>query len=301
MQVEKRKAFGAGFGSSYERVLLLFTLASVILLGVVQSTFLYRVADPSLPFYFVPFFYTVGVAFIFGVAQLGYAFLARRRNTQAPHVYFLPGIPFVTYFLPTLGTALRPKEPPVNRDAWFDFNFIGPLLIFFSSFVLDAFAIGTGLLAVPYSSLPTNASVSENLAQLMISYVYSFLVPQPSSTPSFLSPLVDVATIGFTVVFLNLLPSFPFSGGNLVSTVFGSSKLKPLSYVSAVVLMLIDTPTYFVIAVLLLVLAGRASSVELADSVSTISNRRRILLIFAVLLLVISLPIPRNVATLPLG
>ena len=72
------------------------------------------------------------------------------------------------------------------------------------------------------------------------------------------------------------------------------------TYLSIVALLVLDTPNYWITAVIVLVIAGRPTRLSTLDEVSEVSRTKKILFSVALLLALASVPIPQNIANLRL-
>ena len=91
-----------------------------------------------------------------------------------------------------------------------------------------------------------------------------------------------------------------FDGGFLSAAAWTPVLARAGSYLSVLVLMVLDTPNYWGVAVLALLLAGRPFRLKLLDEVSELSPRRKWVYAGAIVLAFLSLPLPHNIGTLPL-
>ena len=116
-----------------------------------------------------------------------------------------------------------------------------------------------------------------------------------------LSPLADGATVGFLLTFVGILPMTHFDGGYLSSALFGGNVTRRATYLSVLALIIFDTPSYWALAIIILLMAGRPLTLQLYDEVSSPDRTKRFIFLLALLLAFLSLPIPQNIATIPLG
>jgi hypothetical protein len=289
-------------------ILLLLTLATVVFISLLNRI-TYESFAPSIPGYLVliPFWVVVGGAL--AVHQVGRRYVANRNKTPPPVSYAIPGIPFLTstyvaIVLPTLGFVSVQPGPAINRDRLFGVMLVGPLLIL----AVGVAAYVAGAFASVQSSQPIlacqNTSAYVTGCPSLIQSALDFLTApfSPAVAPGYLrfSPLQDGATVGFLVAFISLLPMASFDGGYVASLVWGSSGARAATYLSVIALIVIDTPFYWVVAIVALLLAGRPVQPLLLDEVSELSSSRRFLYLGAIILGFLALPIPQNLGSFPL-
>jgi hypothetical protein len=283
--------------------LLFFTLAAIVFSAILQQE-VYQALIPGVSPYLSFIAYGGTMAVILGAHELGQRFVASNRDAGHASSYLIPGIPVLPPFTPSWGFASSQRDPALNRDSLFDTVVAGPLAMLGLTVLLFALGTVTSVQsAVPFSQTAlanTTVTINPNLIQLG---VYSALSPFVHSVPSgyvAVSPIADAATIGFIMVFLCSLPLAFYDGGLLATVALSSRAAKAAAYLSVFALLAIDTPTYWGVALLGLVLVGRPSQPKLLDDVSGLSRSRRWLLVAIILVAILCLPIPHNLGTLPL-
>ena len=283
-------------------ILALFTLASVVVFAI-GEVLNYEQLAPSVSSYYVLFAFAIGTMAILGSHELGQQLVSRRRRAGHANSYLIPWIPFFPPG-PSLGFNSAQREPALNRDALFDTVLAGPLFIL--AFALIIYAIGdvtstqSTLLyqwaTTPNSPMLTNPSALESAMDFILGPVLPKAVAGALPT----SPLADAATIGFIILFMDLLPMGTFDGGLLLNSARGEKAVRISTYLAAFVLLLIDTPTYWALAVFALLLAGRPANLKLLDSVSGLSRSRQWVFAGALVLAFLCLPFPHNLGTISL-
>jgi membrane-associated protease RseP (regulator of RpoE activity) len=214
----------------------------------------------------------------------------------------------VTFFLPILGIGSGLREPAVNRDRLFDVTAAGPLAALLASALLYM----AGEFMTVQSTLPAHGAaafgsflavgqVSPGVIQRAIDSLTSGLVSSAAAGPVRLSPMEDAATAGFMLSFMSLFPLVGFDGGHLFTAAFGGRATRLASYVGALALICLDTPRYWAVAVVVILLTARPQEARFRDEVSELSAGRKALLMAAIVLAVLSIPIPGNLAAFPLG
>jgi Zn-dependent protease len=296
-------------GSSRVPVVLgLLTLAAIVAYGWLQYIVYQQLLPERLPV-LMGVAYVLVLILVIGLHEVVHRRSASRGGTRTPVPYFLPGLPAFTA-LPSFGTVLVHRELPVNRDALFRTAFLGPIvaialcILFYAIGVLTAATVSmaqvqSGLAALPNIQLTTpNPSIIESL-------IVSFLKligggPPTTSGSQLISPIGAAADTGLILTFFNLLPATQLDGGQLCESILGYRGLRITTYLSIVALLVLDTPNYWIMAVIVLVIAGRPARLDTLDEVSEPSRGKKILFAVALLLALASVPIPQNIATLRL-
>ena len=296
-------------GSSRTPVVLgLLTLAAVVAYGWLQYI-VYQVLLPERVPLLMGLAYVLVLILVIGLHEVAHRRSAVRGGTRAPVPYFLPGLPAFTA-LPSFGTVLVHREPPVNRDALFRTGFLGPIvaivlcILFYAIGVLTAATVSgaqvqSGLAALPNIQLTTpNPSIIESLIVSSLNLIGGG--PPTASGSELISPIAAAADTGLILTFFNLLPATQLDGGQLCESILGYRGLRITTYLSIVALLVLDTPNYWIMAVIVLVIAGRPARLGTLDEVSEASRGKKVLFAVILMLALASVPIPRNIATLQL-
>jgi membrane-associated protease RseP (regulator of RpoE activity) len=285
-------------------ILALSTLASVVFFSLFERLTFERFA-PSIPGTEVIGFYLGSVVLILGVHELARRYVASRSGTPNPRSYALPGVPYLTTILPSLGFVSAQTRPAVNRDRLFDIMVAGPLLALAVAAVIY---LAGGFASVqstqPLPSCESNSTFISVCSGALQSSLDAASRPfVPAVAPGYLrfSPLQDGASIGFLLTFINLLPMASFDGGYLSNLVWGTRAARVTTYLSALALILIDAPFYWGVGIVVLILAGRQIRPQVLDDVSGVSGSRRTIFFGSLVLALLCLPFPQNVATFTLG
>jgi membrane-associated protease RseP (regulator of RpoE activity) len=288
-------------------ILGLLTLASVAVFALIEEE-TYAKFAPAIPWYLVFVSYGGFVGSILAVHELGHRYVSRRKGTSPPTPYVIPGVPTLTSVLPALGIISPQKEPAMNRDHIFDIMIAGPLAALTVAVILYV----AGELTTFQSVLPTQGVQTVNsyisvgrINPSAIQYALDTLLSPfaPSAAAGFmrLSPASDAATAGFMLTFVGLLPIAFLDGGYLSAAVLGGRVTRIATYLAVLALIVFDTPNYWALAIVVLVMAGRPFDIQTCDEISGISDTRKALFLIAVVIAFLSLPIPQNIATIPLG
>jgi len=290
------------------RVTVLMALLTIASLGVF-AYFQLPVDEqllPSVSWYFVFFGFVGTVAVLLGAHELGQRLAARKGLAGHSNTYLIPGVPFITSFLPSLGFVNTQREPAVNKDALFDVVLAGPLAILVLAIVVYIVGEVTAVpSAVPFHTIPSaNSTILINPSAVQIG-IGSLLGPLVRSVPTGyvqVSPIADGAALGFVFVFICLLPMAIFDGGLLASLAWGEKAARGTTYLSVLLLLIIDmnVAPYWAVAIVALLLAGRPARLKLLDEVSGLSTSRQWVFVGTLVLACLCLPIPHSLATLPL-
>lgn len=288
-------------------IMALLTVASIVAFGILE-VLIYDDFAPIIPDYVVLLSYCACVLAVLVAHEFGHRYAAERRGSVAPVPYFIPGIPGITAFLPSLGVVSTQREPAVNSDCLFDISIAGPLAalgVTIILYVLSAFASVQSAIPLTGSQVVsgyfTVSQINPGLLQRAIDSALSPFLQRVAPGYLRLSPVSDAAAIGFFLTFLTLLPMAFFDGGYLASTVLGERAVRAATYLSVLALVAIDTPNYWAPAIFTLLIASRQQRPQLLDEVSKPNSSKRILFVLAIVLAFLCLPIPQNLATFPLG
>ena len=294
--------------SRQSRVTVLMALLTLASLGVF-AYFQLPVDEqllPSVSAGYVFFGFAGTVAVLLGAHEMGQRLAARNGRAGHSNSYLIPGVPFITSFLPSLGFVNTQREPAVNKDALFDVVIAGPLAILVLAIVLYILGEVTAVPStVPLNTIPlANSTILINPSAIQMG-IGLLLGPLVRSVPAGyvqISPIADGAAFGFVLVFICLLPMAIFDGGLLANVAWGEKAARGTTYLSVLVLLIIDmnVAPYWAVAIVALLLAGRPARLKLRDEVSRLSSSRRWVFVGTLVLAFLCLPIPHSLATLPL-
>lgn len=300
LTVERRK-------SRVPVILTLLALGSVVAFGLLLGG-IYQQYAPTVPEVSVILLYGVAVLAIVGVHELGHVYASRKKGEAPLAPYVLPGIPGVTAALPALGIISSQREPAINRDRFFDIILAGPLLAL--AFAVVLYVLGAVLSvqsAVPLQSCQQvsngTATLCPSVIQVGLDTVMGPFLPRVAPGYSALSPLADGATVGLILTFVGLLPMATFDGGYLSSLAWGPKASRAASYLCVALLVVVDLPTYWALAIVVLLLMNlsRSSEPQLLDEVSRISDGRKWIYLGALAVALLCMPLPHAIAGFPLG
>ncbi len=293
--------------------LFLLTLLSTFVTGYVVAVIFPDIAPTSSPL-------EMGVGFAVGLlaALLSRELVHRhseRKGSFTSSSYFLPNVPlFVTiptmYFLPTFGSVSFPLSPSANKNKLFDFYFLGSLIAVAVAVVVAFLGASTSVVlsqsqyaALVHgnqtSTIQTNPSIIQSAAlSLAQSLGLSPAVP-PGGTLIF-SPIEIAAWLGLLLAFFNLMPAGLFDGGRMARLVLGDGKSRLATIVTASLLLVVDLPNYWIIFVLVFLMASFPVQGETLDSISDLSSSRKAAFVATVVVALLCVPIPQSFATFPI-
>lgn len=250
-----------------------------------------------------------GASFVLGVTgvliarDLAQRFVARRRGKAATLQYYLPNIPLfvplpVLYFLPTFGSITFLRAPMVDRDSLFDFYFFGAAAGILVALAVALIGAPGAIVLAPAQAgaVSSNQSVLQTLALDLLGNASTVV---PKGDMAVLSPVEIAAWIGFIISFFSLVPAALLDGGRLSTLVLGERGSRITTMVTAFLLVIVDVPNYWVLFLLIFLLAAVQPSNETLDSVTAISRSRKFLFVVAMLLVLLCIPIPQSILTFP--
>jgi len=262
-----------------------------------------------------------GASFVLGVAavllsrHLVQRRFARRAGDVSTLHYYLPNIPVflalpVLYYLPTFGAITFVRSPAYDRDSLFDFYLWGSVAAAAIAMVVALAGVSSTIVLsqAQYISifgtagqgvLNHDASVLQDLATTAMSALN--LAPSvPSGGYAFLSPLSTAAWVGFLLALFGLMPAALFDGGRMATLILGTRGSRITTLATAFALVTIDSPNYWVVFLLLFLLAAVQPSNDTLDSISGISRSRKVLFILAMGLVIACIPVPQTIFTFPI-
>lgn len=308
--LEVRKSTPRRMGSlRIPSILFLLAASSILVSGWIQSSILVQLIS-AVPFYFLITAYTLGLLSILIFHEVAHQYAARSEGTGTTVPYFLPGLPISP--LPTFGAFSFVRDPPINRDSLFKVAFVGPIVGIAFACVVAAVGSLNPILLSPSQFVQVfgsngTASISElNLSVLQtgISSLFSWagLVPStPRGYQVIASPATAAAWTGLAVCSFALLPALGMDGGHLSESIMGYNKMRLTTYLTVISLVLLDTPNYFLLAILILLIAGRAPETPTLDEISEVSKSKKALFATALVLVLLTIPIPLKIGIFPLS
>ncbi len=283
--------------------LLLLSIVAIVATGWAVGIIYNQVDGASIVFTGAVF--VLGVTAVLLARDLSRRLLSRRRGEVSALQYYLPNIPLfvslpVLYFLPTFGSITFTRLPSIDRDSLFDFYFVGAV-------AGVAIAMAVALIGAPNAvvyvtatsgTLSSNPSVLQTLALQLGGN--GLTTATPVGDVAVLSPVEIAAWIGFIISFFSLVPAALLDGGRMSTLVLGERGSRITTMVTAFLLVAIDVPNYWVMFLLIFLLAAIQPSNETLDSISGISRSRKILFLVAMGLVLVCIPVPQTFLTRPI-
>jgi membrane-associated protease RseP (regulator of RpoE activity) len=293
--------------------LFLLTLLSVLVTGYVVAVIFPQVAPGSSSL-------EMGVAFV-GVlgAVFGVRYLAQRlaagRGRFSFVSYYLPNVPIfialpTMYFLPTFGAVSFAGSPPANKNKLFDFYLVGAVAMLIVAVVVALLGAGTSVILShaqvevlssgnQTATIQTNPSVLQSGA-ISLSQSLGVLGQVPAGGTLIFSPIEIAAWLALLLAFFNLMPAALFDGGRMGLLALGARGSRMTTVVSGIFLLLTDLPDYWVVFLLVFLMAAFPVQGETLDSISRLSRSRRVAFAVAVVVGILCVPIPQTFGTFPL-
>jgi membrane-associated protease RseP (regulator of RpoE activity) len=293
--------------------LFLLTLLSVLVIGYVVAVVSPKVSPGGSSLEMGASF-VAALEVVFAVRYLvqryastmgGFSFLS----------YYLPNVPiFITlptmYFLPTFGAVSFPTTPPANKNKLFDFYLIGAVAMLLVALVIAFLGAGTSAVLTQAqvaalssgnqtATIQTNPSILQAGA-ISLSQSLGMLGQIPAGGTLVFSPVEIAAWLALLLAFFNLLPAALWDGGRMGRLAIGERGIRATTIVSGLFLLLTDLPDYWVVFVLVFLMAAVPVQGETLDSISGLSRSRKAVFALAVVLGLLCVPIPQTFATLSL-
>lgn len=283
--------------------LLLLSAASIIGTGWAVGLIFNQLTGGSV--FLAAASFAIGVTAVLAARDVVRRYYARRHSRVPLIQYYLPNIPLfvslpVLYFLPTFGSITFTRSPMFDRDTLFDFYFVGAVAGVVAAFAVALAGAPTAVVyaAAQSGTLSSNPSVLQTLA--LIVGGNSLSATAPAGEMALLSPVEIAAWIGFIISFFSLAPAALLDGGRMATLVLGERGSRITTMVTALVLIIIDVPNYWVMFLLIFLLAAIQPSNETLDSITGISRSRKLMFLVAVALVFLCIPIPQTILTRPI-
>ncbi len=292
--------------------LFLLTMLSVVVTGYVVAVIYPEIAPgSSVPAMWAGFAATLLAVFV--VRYLAKTYTARRGNFSSV-LYYLPNVPLfiaipTMYFLPTFGSISFPATPPSNRNKLFDFYLIGSVAMILVALVVSLLGASSSVVLnqAQYAALSsgnqtatiqTNPSILQSGA-LSLAQSLGLIGAVPAGGTLIFSPIEIAAWLCFLLAFFNLMPAGLFDGGRMARLAIGERASRATTMVSALLLLLTDLPDYWVVFVLVFLMAAFPVQGETLDSITGLSRWRRVLFVVTIVAGLLCVPLPQSFATFP--
>jgi membrane-associated protease RseP (regulator of RpoE activity) len=293
--------------------LFLLALLSVLVTGYVVAAIFPQVAPGSSSL-------EMGSAFVAALAALfAIRYLAQRyaaaRGRFSFLSYYLPNVPLfiaipTMYFLPTFGAVSFPTSPPANKNKLFDFYLVGAVALLLVALVVSFLGASTSVVLTQAqvaalssgnqtTTIQTNPSILQSGA-ISLSQNLGMLGQVPAGGTLIFSPVEIAAWLGLLLAFFNLMPAALFDGGRMGRLALGDRGIRATTVVSGLFLLLTDLPDYWVVFLLVFLMAAFPVQGETLDSISGLSNSRKAVFAMMVVVGLLCFPVPQTFATFQL-
>lgn len=293
--------------------LFLLTLLSVLVTGYVVADIFPQVSPGSSSL-------EMGAGFVGSLVAIFFArYVAQRytakRGSFSALSYYLPNVPIfialpTMYFLPTFGSVSFAGSPPANKNKLFDFYLIGSLAILAvalavsflgasSSVVLTQSQLAALTVGNQTSTIQTNPSVLQS-GVLSIAQSLGLTGQVPAGGTLIFSPIEIAAWAGLLLAFFNMMPAALFDGGRMARLALGERGSRMTTIVTGALLLLTDLPDYWVVFLLVFLMAAFPVQGDTLDSISGLSRSRKALFVVTVAVAVLCVPVPQSFGTFPL-
>lgn len=227
--------------------------------------------------------FSFAIMTILGSHELGHKIAAIKNDVDASWPYFLP-VPHP--YIGTFGAIIKNKAPIPSKDALVEIGASGPIVGY-------CLAIPFSIAGLMWSSTGGEAGIFAELPKPLIFYFLSHTILggfPPAFPPH---PFAWAGFLGIFVTALNLLPTGQLDGGHIARSLLSQEKHFALtrSLGFALVLMGFLWPGFIILGLLVLFLVGKPHPGALND-VSQLKGRHRIMAATAIIILIISFPIP---------
>jgi Zn-dependent protease len=257
--------------SKITMILLVATLVTILSTGLIQAYEYYDPLTPHLGIISIVWegsLYLLAIFGIIAIHELGHKVASWYHSIESSGPYFLPGIPGIW---PTMGAVITARDAPVNRDALFDLGISGPLAGLAVTIIVSIPAVLSARL-VSASSFQSQQLGSADFYTNLLIGALKFPSSHEVIIGSTFSLLYFAYSFGFLITFINLLPAWQLDGGHIMNAAVSPRIHKLLTYVSVLVMVLIQ---FYLMAILILLFSGRAPALDPLDNVSPLSPRRK--------------------------
>ncbi len=209
-------------------ILLLFTIASTIWVGMRYYTSYYGVQDIWHGIWGGFIYFSLPLLTILGSHEMGHYFAAKKHRVAASLPFFIPA---PTIF-GTLGAFISMREPIPDRKSLVDIGLAGPIVGFIVAIPVTLIGIYLGNIHTPAPPPPGTAEIVY-LFHMPLIYYFLFLLIPPTQ---FMHPVAMAGWVGFVVTAINLFPIGQLDGGHVARALAGD-KAKYISYAFAALLL----------------------------------------------------------------
>ena len=279
--------------------LILFglTLISVTFVGIMIWD-MFKQIQPGVNLIITSLLYVASLIGIVGIHEIGHLTASRIHGVKASWPYFIP-FPFG---YGTMGAFISQKTPIKSRNDLFDVGLAGPIF----GLIIALFFTIIGLwisITVPTTAVPENlrqniifsnliSSSPDRLRILLFEIITLFFFPNlETNMEIILHPMALAGYIGLLLTGLNLIPIGQLDGGHVARSLVSEKNHRTITYISALLMMFINP----ILAILVLVMYSQTGHAGPLDDLSSVSLSRKTIAAFAVILMILCLPIPADI------
>lgn len=271
------------------RIMFIVVCAFVMIDGYVRTIQLNDITYVGEPLQMAGI-YTLALLGILGVHESGHLAAAHRHRLKTTWPFFIPGLPIIG--IPTFGAFIKSGGLTINRRILFDVAIAGPVAGAVVAIIVAIFGAWTAPVIDEHTAaaLMRNNVLSEfQLGEPLLMHAALALFDKGGSGIVIMTPLLWASWIGFLITFLNLLPAWQLDGGHMARTMMNATIHRYATYGSILVLVVLN---FWVMALLILVLSFKNSSVTTLDEVTPLTQDRRRAYVGIIALAVLCAPIP---------
>jgi len=234
--------------------------------------------------------FTIAIMAVFGTHEMGHKLTANKNGIEATPPYFIPGPPPIFGGFGTFGAVIFQKSLPSNKDVLFDIGSSGPILGFIIATIVTVVGVTMAILpAVPpspgeYTTLPMPL-LTILITELLLNF--GMIPSYRQGQLLFMHPVELAGWVGMLVTMLNLLPAAMLDGGHVARSLAGE---KTRTVLMAISILLLIISRFWLMAVLVLLMATQKHPGPL-DDVSSLSTSRKLLTILLVAIFVLVFPL----------
>jgi len=276
-------------------ILFFATIATVAVAGYIHADVLYSKLHLQSGVFLNILYFTIALMSIVGIHELGHIYASKRNGIDSTLPYFLP-FPPIGFAIGTMGAFIKAKAPIKNRDELFTLGISGPIAGLIVAII------------VTFIGLSMSFSVSESQADrwedeglvgdlpwtIILFEILAYIAEKVgiitvnSGETLLVHPVAFAGWVGFLITGLNLLPLGQLDGGHVFRATADEDVHRQVTYMSALILVLIGL---LAMAILALLLFRRGHPGGL-DDVTQISKRKKIAAYLTMILAFLCLPIP---------
>lgn len=239
------------------------------------------------------FLFAVSLLSIVGLHELGHMMEARKHKIDYSLPYFIPVPPFISP-IGTFGAVISSRSPTKDRNALFDLGVSGPITGFAVTIIVLIIGLMLSKIVPATDTSSINLPFPFSTPPIMLFLIG--IIFGPFNLLNILSgeyllaihPIAIAGWIGAIVTMLNLLPAGFLDGGHISRSLFDTRLQRIVSYIVASITFLLG---FWIMALIMLLMAMSGHPGPL-DDVSELSTGRKILSIFLVIILALSISIP---------